>query len=278
MCGRSSFKDPLRSLGHGNGAKDFEVETVHRKPVYNTVALEEGLMPILSKLIEMTRLLEQCFSDSGGADPETCSRLAEEVREQSRILTKALVSMQVGERVMDSLIRLPIRFERVGHMLENLLDCYLTKRRTEITFTDKARREQEQMFAVLLDIVTNFRDTLQNPSREGLLAVLFQGKRLEEMVQQFARSHWERVKSGACLAEASSMWCEILDSAKWANEYLMEGASTLLEIGEMSHQAPPGVGEVLRDAQKRYCSQIGRLCPSSGGSSDGQPGSARDGL
>ncbi len=39
------------------------------------------------------------------------------------------------------------------------------------------------------------------------------------------------------------MWCEILDSAKWANEYLMEGASTLLEMGEMPHQASVSASE-----------------------------------
>jgi Na+/phosphate symporter len=243
MRGRSSFKDPLRSLGSRNSTKDFEVETLHRKPVSNSVGLEEGLMLIMSKLIEMTRLLGQCFSGSSGADPEKCSRLAEEVREQSRILTKALVSMRVGERVMDSLMRFPVRLERVGHMLENFLECYRTKRRTEITFTDKARKEQEQLFVVLLDILTNFRDALQDPSREAFLAVLYQGKRLEQMVQQFAGAHWKRVKSGTCLAEASSMWCEILDSAKWANEYLMEGASTLLEMGEMPHQASVSASE-----------------------------------
>ncbi len=168
MRGRSSFKDPLRSLGSRNSTKDFEVETLHRKPVSNSVGLEEGLMLIMSKLIEMTRLLGQCFSDSSGADPEKCSRLAEEVREQSRILTKALVSMRVGERVMDSLMRFPVRLERVGHMLENFLECYRTKRRTEITFTDKARKEQEQLFVVLLDILTNFQGRSSGSKQRSL--------------------------------------------------------------------------------------------------------------
>lgn len=238
MRERCSFKDPLGRLGHGNDTKDLDVETLHRMPVSNSVGVEEGLMLMVSKLVEMTRLLAQCFSGLPAADPETCSRLAEDVRGQSLILTKALASMRVGDGLVNSLIRFPMRLERVGHMLENFLDCYREKRRTEITFTDKARREQEQLFALLLDILTNFRDAIQNPSREALLAVLFQGKRLEEMVQQFAGTHWERVKSGACPVEASTMWCEILDSAKWANEYLMEVASTLLEMGEVPHQVP----------------------------------------
>jgi hypothetical protein len=238
MREKCSFKDPFRRLGHGHDAKDLDVETLHRRPVSNSVGVEEGLALIISKLVEMTRLLAQCFSGFPGADPETCSRMAEEVREQSLILTKALVSIRVGERLINSLIRFPMRLERVGHMLEKFLDCYRTKRRTEITFTDKARREQDQLFALLLDILTNLRDALQNPSREALLAVLFQGKRLEEMVQQFVATHWERVKSGACPVEASTMWCEILDSAKWANEYLMEVASTLLEMGEVARQVP----------------------------------------
>lgn len=232
MQGRCSFKNPLRSLGHCHDTKDFEVETLHKRAVSNSVGVDEGLMIMISKLVEMTRLLSQCFSGLPGAEPQTCLRLAGEVHEQSQILTKALLSLQLDEQLINKLIRFPFRLERVVHMLENILDCRRARALAHITFSDKAQREQEQIFALLLDILTNLRDALQNTSREALLAVLFQGKRLEEMVQQFAGTHWERVKSGACPGEASTMWCEILDSAKWANEYLMEMTANLLELGK----------------------------------------------
>lgn len=254
MGRRCSFKDPLKGLGHGHDTKDFEVETLHKRPVSNSVAVKEALMIMISKLVEMTRLLSPSFSDSPGADPETFSRMAEEVREQGQILTKALVSMRVDERLINSLIRFPIRLERVGHILENISDCYRTKRFAEITFSDKARREQDQIFALLFDILTNLMDALQNPSREALLAVLFQGKRLEKTVQEFAGAHWERVKSGACPVEAAAMWREILDSVKWANEYLMEMASNFLDLGRAAGsgaQSPAASGGVRSSVEAR---------------------------
>jgi Na+/phosphate symporter len=232
MSGRRSFKDPLRILGHGHDTKDFEVETLHKRAVSNGVEVQEGLMIMISKLVEMTRLLSHLFSGFASEDSETCSRLSEEVREQSHILTKALVPMLVGDQSSNGLIRLPFLLKRVGHMLANILECYRTKNLARITFSDKARREQEQIFSLLLDILTNLRDALHNSSREALLAVLFQDKRLEVTIQEFAVSHWERVKSGVCPVEASTMWPEILDSTKCANQYVMEMAANLLELGK----------------------------------------------
>lgn len=231
MRGRCSFKNPLRSLGHGHDIQDFEVETLHERAVSGSVGADEGLMIMIGKLVEMTRLCPQCFSASPGAGPHMCLRLAGEVHEQSQILTKALLALRLDEQLINKLIRFPFRVERVVHMLENILACHRARALAHITFDDKAQREQEQIFALLLDILTNLRDALQNTSREALLAVLFQGKRLEAMVQQFAGTHWERVKSGAFPGEASTMWCEILDSARSANEYLMEMAANLLELG-----------------------------------------------
>jgi Na+/phosphate symporter len=231
MQGRRSFKNPLRSLGHGHDTKDFEVQTLHKRPVSNSVGVEEGLMLMTSKLVEMTRVLAARFSGFPGSDPETCSRLAEEVREQSQVLIKELVSMRGSEGLIDGLIRLSSSLERVGHMLENILDAYRTETPSEIIFSDNTDRERKQILVLLLDILTNLRDAVQNPSREALLAVLLQGKRLEQMIRDSTGTHWERVKLGVCPVDASAMGREILDSAKWANEYLMEVASTLLELG-----------------------------------------------
>jgi Na+/phosphate symporter len=217
-------------LANDRDTKDFDVETLHKRAVSNSVGVDEGLMIMLSKLVEMTRLLSQYFAGSTGAEPQTLLRLAGEVNEQSQILTEALLCLQLDEQQIKKLIRFPFRLERVGKMLENILECHQTRPPGETTCGDKAYREQEQIFALLIDILKNLRDSLHNPSREALLAVLFQGKRLDEMVQQFGGTHWERVKSGAYPVESSTRWYEILDSAKWAAEHLMEMAANLLEL------------------------------------------------
>ncbi len=232
MLGRSSFRNPLRRLGHELYATDFDVETVHTRAVSKSVGVDEGLIIIISKLVEMMKLLIQYFSGSPGSHSQTFSRLAGEVHEQSQILTEALLSLRLDEQLFNRLIRFPFRLERVGKMLENIIECHQTGTPAEITYSDKAYREQEQIFVILLDILKNLRDSLQNPSKEALLAVSFQGKRLEEMVQQFAGANWERVKEGECPVKSSARWNEILDSAKCADEYLMEMVANLLDLGK----------------------------------------------
>ncbi len=232
MRGIYSFNDPLRSSSHGHKTDDTDGETQRKRALSQSVEVEEGLIAMISKLIEMTRLLSHCFAGSLDANPDLCLRLVEAMREQGKLVTKALVSMRGGEKLINSLIRFPSSLERVGHMLENILDGYRTKMLAECRFSDKAHREHEQIFALLLDILTNLRDAFQNPNRRICLAVLAQGNRLEEMIRKCIPAHWQRVTSGTWTLDASTMGREILDSAKWANEYLMEVASTLLELGE----------------------------------------------
>lgn len=232
MRGSRSFNVPLRSLRHGHKTDDTNGETQLKRALSQSVEVEEGLMTMISKLIEMTRLLSQWFADSSDANPDLCLRLAEAVREQGRLVTKALLSMRAGEKLINSLIRLPSSLERVGHMLQNILDGYRTKMLVECRFSDEAHREHEQILALLLDILTNLGDALESPSRRICLAVLAQGKRLEEMIGQSIGAHWQRVTQGAWPGEASAMSREILDSWKRANEYLMEVATTLLELEE----------------------------------------------
>jgi Na+/phosphate symporter len=235
MHGRSSFNNPLRSLAHERDANDFDAETAHTRTVSNSARVDEGLIVIISKLVEMVKLLTQYFSGSPGSHSQTFSRFAGEVHEQSQILTEALLVLRHDEQSFNRLIRFPFLLERVGKMLENILECSQAITPDDTKYSEKAFREQEQIFVILLDILKNLRDSLQNPSKEALLAVSFQGKRLEKMVQQFAGANGERVRAGECPVKSSARWNEILDSAKSADEYLMEMVENLLDMGKPEH-------------------------------------------
>lgn len=240
MSERSAFNEPLWTLEHGHGVRDWEVETLYERPVSSSVGVEEGLMIMISKLVHMTRSFSPGFSGSPVTDASTFLKLAEDVREQSQILTNMLFSLSKEEKPSNSLARLPFHLERVAHMLKNILDCHRAKTLSGIRFSDKAHREQQQIFALLLDILNNLRDALQNPRREALLAVLLQGKRLEQMIVEFNGTHGERLLN-ASTDEGSIMWHEILASMKWANAYLMQMASNLLYLRQTAESPRPHV-------------------------------------
>jgi Na+/phosphate symporter len=242
MRDKSSFKNPLRNLRNERDIKDCDVETLHTRAVSNSVEVDEGLIIIISKLVEMIRLLIKQLSGSLGELVQPFSRLAGEVHDQSQILTEALSSLRLDQQLLNRLIRFPLGLETMGHLLENILECRRTMALSEVMYIDKAYPEQEQIFTLLLDILTNLRDSLQNPSKEALLAVSFQGKHLDKMLLEFEGARGQSVKSGAFVVETSTVWREMLDSAKCANQYAMEISSNLLELGKPqcldTHEGP----------------------------------------
>jgi Na+/phosphate symporter len=189
---------------------------------------------MISKLIEMTRLLSKsAYLPSPGA-LEKCEAMAREVHQQEKMLTRNLVSSDVHSDVMKGVIRFPYRLERVGDLLESILNCFRIKARDGVPFTEKAHAEMDNMFAVLLDMMVNLRDAFRLPNKVILAAVVRQGANLTQMIEDHKLAHWERLEAGFCAVEASSMYRDILDSAKGINEYLVKMATTLEELGQAS--------------------------------------------
>ena len=62
--------------------------------------------------------------------------------------------------------------------------------------------------------------------------VLSKGSPLNAMIEQLHKTHWERLERGASSVEASSMYGNILDSAKRASGYLELIVRTLLVLAQ----------------------------------------------
>jgi Na+/phosphate symporter len=226
------FANPFRILSPRLGAGALRLEELHHRPVSESVSVEEGLMIMLSKLIEMTRWLPDAVANASEARMEQCETLAKEVHEQERILTGHLVSGNVRKDLLKGLLRLPYRLERIGDMLAGIFACCRTKDLQHIPFTDKARGELEQLFAVLLDILKNLRDAFRSPNRVILEAILAQCHKLSQLIEDCKQGHWERLETGFCHVHASSMYRDMLDSTHTANEYVQKTCLSMLELGQ----------------------------------------------
>ncbi|MBM3299774.1 MAG: hypothetical protein FJY85_07450 [Deltaproteobacteria bacterium] len=232
MKERSVFFNPFRMLSPKLNHEAQRLEKLHDEPVQEAVSLEEGLLVMLSKLIEMVRLLSRCAIPGSNDLMNRCATLAKEVHGQEKLLTRAMIASGVKGQVMKGLIRFPYRLERIGDMLESILDCFRIKARDEIAFSDKAYAELDQLFSTLEEMMLNLRDALQLPNKVLLEAIVRDGIRLAESLEEFKLAHWERLESGYCAIEASSIYRDILDSAKSVNEYMVKMCETLLELGK----------------------------------------------
>lgn len=231
MKDKHLFYNPFRMLSPKFDHEVEHIEELHEQPVSEQISLQEGMLVMSSKLIEMCRLLSKCVVTGSTAQMDKCDSLARDVHQQEKILTRNLITSEVKGRLLQGLIRFPYRLERIGDMFESILNCCRIKAAQGIPFSDRAFSEMDQFFTILLEMMNNLRDAIRTPNKLILEGIIADGKRLNGLLEDFKLAHWERLEAGFCAVEASSMYRDILDSAKSINEYLTKMAETLANLG-----------------------------------------------
>jgi len=230
MKEKSYFFNPFRMLSPKLDAQAIKIEELHQKPASQTLTLEEGLLVMISKLIEMSRLLSKAVVSGSASQMDRCEALGNEVDEQENILTKSLVSGDVDKELLKGVIRFPYRLERMGDMLESILRCCRIKEKRGIPFSDKAHAELDELFDGLMHMLINLRDAFKTPNKTLIEAISADSLKLRNRINDFKLAHWERLEAGICHVEASSVYRDILDSSKTACEYVEKMCETLLEL------------------------------------------------
>lgn len=230
MKEKSYFFNPFRMLSPKLDAQAVKMEELHQEPVSGAMTLEQGLLVMISKLIEMTRLLGKAFVSGSASQMDRCEALGTEVDEQENILTKSLVTGDVDKELLKGVIRFPYRLERLGDMLESILRCCRVKEKRGIPFSDKAHAELDELFDGMMHIFVNLRDAFKTPNKTLIEAILADSLKLRNRINDFKLAHWERLEAGICHAEASSVYRDILDSSKTACEYVEKMCETLLDL------------------------------------------------
>jgi Na+/phosphate symporter len=219
-----SFRNPFRTL-----KIQWRPEGVDTGSSLDA-CLGDVLLATVDKLTEMVRLLKCMLAEgTGDAEKNTCRILAIEVHKQEIVVTKCLLTSAIAGKLTNDIMRFPYRLERIGDMLENVFSCFERKAKEGIQFSFAAQEELELLFSALLVILEDLRKTFAEVDTERLKSLIDQEKDLRESLACYRQAHWERLWSGACLPQASSLYLDILDSIKWANEYLRKISMTLLE-------------------------------------------------
>ena len=234
MAEKPFYENPFTVPSPKVDAEVLRLKELHLKRVTESSTFQEGLLIMISKIVEMTRLLSKCFSGADSSVADRCAMLAKEVNEEEKILTRHLASSGIRGDMWKGLLRFPYRLERIGDMLETMLHCFRVKARTGVSFTEKAHEELDRLFAILLDMMSDLRDSLLTPNQEILGRITAHGKEVRQLVDEFRTAHWRRMEAGICAPAASSMYREILDSIKWADEYLEKICESLVELEQGS--------------------------------------------
>jgi Na+/phosphate symporter len=222
MKERSYFFNPFRLISPKLDSETQRLEKLHEVPVSESHTPEEGMLVMVSKLIEMTRILSKLFVTEDPERLEICERLAQEVHQQEKLATTGLAeaSPSIGQNLFKIVVRFPSRLQRMGDMFQRIVECCRIKKREGIPFSDKAQGEISAIFTFLEQIMVNLRDALAIRNQVVLQHVKVDVDRLGEMIEDARFAHWDRLEAGFCAPQASSIFLEILDSCKFVNEYI----------------------------------------------------------
>jgi len=227
------FFNPFRLISPKLDSEASRLEELYESPPADVSCLEEGLLVMLSKLIEMTDIAHKSLVMYDPDKMKKCEHLATEIHQEEKTLTGDLVcSPATTGEVLRALVLFPGRLERVGDLLESTINVARIKSRDGIPFSDKAFAELDQLFGLFVDVLKHCRDAIVtvNPTLLAHLAV--QQKQVAQMTLDFALAHEDRLLGGLCSPKASSLYLDILDSIKGANEHLTKMVDALLSLDQ----------------------------------------------
>ncbi|MBI5572307.1 MAG: hypothetical protein HY914_20355 [Desulfomonile tiedjei] len=237
MNNERANKHPFSTVGDEVDISTLRLEDLYKRPVSDAVSPAEGILIMTSKIIEMTRMLSKCLSDAREPEMEVCRALAAEIHRHEKVLTPRLVSAGFAAETLRNVIRFPSRLERIGDMLESVLNCCSIKARDSVRFDQRAYSELDEVFEKLLGILYTTRDALVTPDAAILTHIAARTRELDGTLHDFRSAHWERLAAGICPPESSSLYLDIFDSIRSVNEYLEKMSLTLL--GMVTGSADP---------------------------------------
>ncbi|MDQ7781319.1 MAG: hypothetical protein RDU20_00475 [Desulfomonilaceae bacterium] len=233
MKDKNLLFNPFRLISPTLDSEASRIEELYETPPTDVTCLEEGLLVMCSKLIEMTDCVRKSLILSDSERMTVCEILGKEVHDEEKGLTGDLVCYpDTKGKVLKAIVLFPGHLERVGDLIEAILNVSRIKARDGIPFSDKALKELQDLFALFTEVLKTFRDVILNRNRNVLENLLTQNNKLAQMTVDFALAHEDRLLEGLCSPKASSLYLDILDSIKGANAHIKQMSEVLLQLAD----------------------------------------------
>lgn len=220
MSGRHVFADSFPCLSAHHYASAARLHRLHEESFTSSMSVEETLLVMISKAMEMARLISLCVRGATREIEMTCGVLAQEIHQQEKRATEVLLQSNLEQDLLKRMVQFPAAFERIGDFLESILKCFCVRDEAGFAFSDRAHAELDEVFARLLDLMNDFRDVLITPNEVLLEHLMLQGQALRGIIRDCRSAHWKRMEQGYCRPPANSAYLDILDSAGSINAYL----------------------------------------------------------
>ena len=153
--------------------------------------------------------------------------LGRDIHRNEKVLVDKLLrdAVQSGGASGPGQFFVPIHIERIGDNIELFIRATRTMIREGTLFTDRARREIDELASTLEALLDVTRDLVLTGSPVLTAHVLERGREFVSRANEYAAFHQARLIEGICATKSSSVYLAMLDDLKGVEWHVREIAS-----------------------------------------------------
>ena len=232
MKNEDLFFNPFRLISPKLDKEVSRLHEIYDSPPKGITILEEGLLIMMNKIMEMTKIIRKSIASYDPLGIEKCDQLAKEIHSEEGSLTTKLANESAKEPndIHKTIILFPGRLDRVAHHLQAMANLCRAKCGDKISFSDIATSELDNLLKLFQISLNSFHDALVSQSISMLEKVVALDRQINQLTLDYSMSHEERLCTGVCPPGASPLYLDILDDIRLASGRLCEMSERLLRL------------------------------------------------
>lgn len=177
--------------------------------------LQGEIYEMCEQTVKMLALTWEGFRKQDLRPLQPAEKLGKQIHQREKALTELVVKRSTGEGgafgAEHDFAFVPMHLERIGDNIEFLVRAIKSMVQEGIPFTERAMREVNILFEKAIELTECVRDLIRTKNRVLIRHIVEEGQRYEELANEYALAHQQRLIEGVCLAKASSLFVAILD-------------------------------------------------------------------
>jgi Na+/phosphate symporter len=187
---------------------------------------QKQLADEMERLVEMVNLTYDGFIKHKKSFLNEAEKIGKEIHQFEKEFTGEIVKEGNKESVR-ILISIAGHIERIGDCIENVIKTVHTKISEGTLFSDKAVSELNYLFHSVRDILRDAKDIILTLNPVLMEHTITLGNKVNQMADEFATLHEERLVTGICHPKHSSMYLDMLDNLRMVIWHVKEAVKKL---------------------------------------------------
>lgn len=194
---------------------------------FASLALRDELARLCQSAFDMLHLAKRGFLGQVPALLDQADVLGRDIHRTEKELVEKLLrdTVQRGGVSGPERFFVPIHVERIGDNVELFTRATRTMIREGALFTDRARREIEELVSTLEGLLDVTRDLVLTGSPVLAAHILARGREFVSRANEYASFHESRLIEGICATKSSSVYLAMLDDLKGVEWHVREIAT-----------------------------------------------------